>query len=122
MANLPYSTRELFWIASSKEDLSVFPLAAKRKLGFDLRLVQNGATPDSATPLPEFGPGVTELRASASGNAYRVVYVLKLERGVYVLDAFVKKSKRGKAIAQEVRDRIRRRYAFAVRQDQEGSS
>lgn len=122
MANLPYSTRALLWIGSSKDDISAFPPAAKTVLGFCLRLVQNGATPDNATPLPQFGRGVFELGTAAGGNAYRVVYVLRLRAGVYVLDEFVKKSKRGKAIPQEIREGIARRHAFAVRQDRERSS
>lgn len=122
MANLPYSTRTILWIASSKDDLSAFPAAARSVLGFALHKVQNGATPDSAKPLPQLGSGVFELRAEKSGDAYRVVYVVKLESGVYVLDAFMKKSKTGKAIPQEIRRRIEGRLAYARKMDQESKA
>jgi phage-related protein len=119
MANLPYNTRNLFWVGSSKKDLSAFPKAAKVTMGFALRQVQNGETPNIATPLPQFASGVFELGTASGGNAYRVVYVLKLKHGVYVLDAFVKKSKRGIALPREVRGRIARRLACAQRADEE---
>ena len=106
MANLPYITRPLIWMGDSKRALSSFAAPVKRVLGFALRQVQNGETPPQAKPLPGLGPGVHELRASGPDNTYRVVYVLKLAKGVYVLDAFVKKSKSGKAIPREARERI----------------
>ena len=119
MANLPYKARELLWIASSKDDISAFPKAARSTLGFSLMQVQIGETPENATPLPELGSGVMELKAQADGNAHRVVYAVKLQRGVYVLDAFVKKSKKGKEIPREIKERIKQRYAEAVRRDRE---
>jgi phage-related protein len=113
MANLPYNTRALFWVGDSKECISEFPNDVKQALGFALRLVQNGETPDIAAPLPLYGTGVYELRASGADNTYRVVYLLKLRRGVYVIDAFVKKSKRGKQIPKEIKARIESRLKYA---------
>ena len=46
-------------------------------------------------PLPQFGTGVHELRDSFDRNAYRVVYVVNLGKALYVLHAFMKKSKSG---------------------------
>jgi phage-related protein len=117
MANLPYKTSELIWVGSSKEDLSAFPGEARRIFGFALRQVQNGETPSIARPLSSFGSGVFELRASYEKNAYRVVYLIKLAKGVYVLDAFLKKSKMRKAIPHEIRERIEQRVKYARRQD-----
>ena len=88
-------------------------------LGFAIRQVQNGFRPDIAVPLTSFGSGVYELKAGASGEAYRVVYVLKLRRGVDIVDAFQKKSKSGKALPKEIRERIEMRLAFAHRVDTE---
>jgi phage-related protein len=46
-------------------------------------------------PLPQFGTGVYELRESFGRNAYRLMYVVNLRRTLYVLHAFMKKSKSG---------------------------
>ena len=93
--------------------LSSFPLATKQVLGFGLRQVQNGETPDIAKPLKNIGDGVFELKVQTSGEAYRVVYIAKLKDAVYVLDAFHKKSKKGKAIPREITERIKKRLKFA---------
>jgi phage-related protein len=119
MVNLPYKIRALLWLGDSKESLSAFPRPAKRLLGFAIRQVQNGLTPDIAVPLTSFGSGVYELKAGAGGEAYRVVYVIKLRKGIYVVDAFQKKSKSGKAIPREIRERIEMRLAYARRLDTE---
>lgn len=93
--------RDIRWLGSSKEDLSAFPREVKRVFGRALFDVQNGDSPEIAKALPQFGSGVFELRDAFGGNAYRSVYVVKLASAVYVLHAFVKKSKSGRAIPRE---------------------
>jgi phage-related protein len=119
MENLPYTTRPLTWIGDSLEVLSSFPHDVKRLLGFALRQVQNGATPEIAKSLTGLGSGVYELKADGRDNTYRVVCVVKLVKAVYVLDAFIKKSKRGRQIPREVRVRIESRLKHARSLDQE---
>ncbi len=46
-------------------------------------------------PLPRFDTGVYELRERFDKRAYRLVYVLNLKKAIYVLHAFMKKSKSG---------------------------
>jgi len=106
-------TRPLVWLGDSKETLSGFPVGAKRVLGYGLRLVQNGETPPIAKPLTAHGAGVFELKADAGKDTFRVVYVVKLVKAVYVLDAFMKKSKSGKAMPREIVNRIRERLKRA---------
>ena len=106
MANLPYSTMQLFWLGNTKETVSGFPITAKRVLGFGLRLVQNGETPEFALPLRDIGSGVSELKADSGKDTYRVVYIAKLPMGVFVLHAFMKKSKTGRSIPNEIRQTI----------------
>lgn len=119
MANLPYSARRLIWLGDSRESLGSLPAEAKRRLGFGLRQVQNGETPVFAKPLASFGSGTYELRADADRTTHRVIYVVKLRRGVYVLDAFTKKSKSGKAIPREIVARIEERLKQARKLDLE---
>jgi phage-related protein len=119
MSNLPYTTRDLIWMGRSREDLSGFPRATKITLGAGLRQAQNGEMPAIAAPLTSYGTGVYELRCKHAGEAYRAVYAIKLRKGIYVLDAFHKKSKSGKAIPREIKERIERRLKDAKRYDEE---
>jgi phage-related protein len=88
-------------MGSTLDDLSAFPADVKRAFGFVLREVQKGLTPPNAKPLSQFGPGVYELRDRYRGDAYRVVYGVRLAKAVYVLHAFKKKSKSGIGIPRE---------------------
>jgi phage-related protein len=45
--------------------------------------------------LPQFETGVYELRERFDKGAYRLVYVLNLRKAIYILRAFMKKSKSG---------------------------
>lgn len=69
------------------------------------------------------GSGVYELREPFDRNAYRVIYVLKLRRAIYVLHAFMKKSKSGIGLPQaDVRlIRLRLQRAQAVDSEDENA-
>ena len=54
-----------------------------------------GQTPLDTKPLPQFGGGAFELRERFDSDAHRLVYVVALKKAVYVLHAFMKKSKSG---------------------------
>lgn len=117
MVNLPYYPAQLIWMGDSLDVISAFPDAVKRQLGFGIRQVQNGLTPRIAKPLKGFGGNVHELRADGAANTYRVVYLVRMLKGVYVLDAFVKKSKCGIGIPNADRQRIWMRLKRARRMD-----
>jgi phage-related protein len=119
MANMPYSRmvpRPVIWVGGSKDDISALPGPVKASLGHRLRQVQDGETPLDMKPLAQFGTGVFELRESFDKNAYRLVYVVNLEKAVYVLHAFMKKSKSGiglpKPDAELIQARLKRARTF----------
>lgn len=93
------------------------------KASFGLRLyeLQGGGTPLDMKPLTQFGGGVYELRDSFDGNAYRVMYVINLGKALYVLHAFMKKSKSGiglpRSDAALIETRLRRARELAARED-----
>lgn len=118
MANLPYKARILIWLGDSKEELSSFPQAIKKRMGFALRQVQNDLTPEIAKSLKGLGSGVYELRASSRGDTYRAVYLVKLKKAIYVIDAFKKKSKRGSKLPKEIRERLKKRITEARKHDE----
>lgn len=117
MAKLPYKTSAVFWLGDSLEALSGFPKPTKRRLGFAIRQVQNGLMPEIAFPLTGLGGGVYELKTDGAGDTFRVVYIVKLSKGLYVLDAFKKKSKSGKAIPREIANRLKLRAREAREHD-----
>jgi len=104
--------RPVIWIASSKDDLSSLPREVKGSFGFRLYELQRGKTPLDTKPLSQFGSGVYELRESFERNAYRMMYVVNLKKAIYVLHAFIKKSKSGiglpKPDAELIAVRLRR--------------
>ena len=87
--------KPVVWIASSKDDISDLPAPVKASFGYRLHQVQQGETPFDMKPVAQFGAGVFELRESFERNAYRIVYIANLKKAIYVLHAFIKKSKSG---------------------------
>ena len=85
--------KRIYWLGSAKNDLSGFPLEARRKIGFQLRAVQKGQEPSDFKPMSVIGKGVEEIRVR-SRDAYRVFYVARFEEAVYVLHAFQKKTQK----------------------------
>jgi len=113
--------REVRFVGSSREDLKAFPGRARRRSGFDLETVQRGQTPSRAKVLSGFGGGgVQEIVADAEGGTYRVVYVVRLVRAVYVLHAFQKKSTSGIKTSRRDMELIRRRLEEAEEMDRNG--
>jgi phage-related protein len=108
--------RPVIWVGSSKDDISALPGPIKASFGHRLRQVQNGETPLDVKPLPQFGTGVLELRERLDRNAYRLMYVVNLKKAVYVLHAFMKKSKSGIGIpkpdAELIEARLKRARAL----------
>jgi phage-related protein len=104
--------RPVVWIAGSKDDLATLPPEVKGSFGFRLFELQQGKTPLDIKPLSQFGSGVYELRESFGRNAYRMMYVVNLKKALYVLHAFMKKSKSGiglpKPDAELIAVRLRR--------------
>ena len=88
--------KPVYWIGSSKQDLSAFSQPVKDVVGFALHQAQMGEKHDSAKPLKGFGgAGVLEIVEDSDGETYRAVYTVKFQNAVYVLHAFQKKSRKG---------------------------
>ena len=97
MPNLAYNTPTLkpvhFW-GTSREDLRKPGEDVRETIGFQLYKVQQGFLPDDWKPMSGLGAGVSELRVSEEGQAYRVIYVAKFSEAIYVLHVFQKKSRK----------------------------
>jgi phage-related protein len=120
MAKLPYSgeIKPLIWISRSKAELAALPKPVRASFGHRLWQVQNGKTPRDIKALPQVGRGVCELRESFDRNAYRLMYIVNLRSGVYVLHAFMKKSKSGIGIPKPDMETIKARLKKAIATDE----
>ncbi len=85
--------KDVYFLGSSREDIVAFPDDAKRESGYQLGLLQAGEDPDDWKPFSDIGSGVKEIRIH-KGNEYRIIYVAKFEKRIYVLHAFIKKQQK----------------------------
>jgi phage-related protein len=70
----------LEFIGSSRDDLSDFPLEAKREIGLALRVAQKGEKADNAKPLKGFGgASVLQITSNFDGDTYRTIYTVQLK-------------------------------------------
>lgn len=84
-------------------------------MGFALFLAQSGRKHLAARPLRGFGDaGVLEIADDHAGDTYRAVYTVRFTDAVYVLHAFKKKARRGRATPRRDLDAVRRRLAQAA--------
>ena len=85
--------KPLNFVGSSLADLRAFPASVRREIGVELMRVQLGGMPTNYKPLKTVGAGACEVRVQLDG-AWRVFYVARFEKAVYVLHAFQKKTQR----------------------------
>ncbi len=86
--------KPIYWLGKSLETLRGFPDKAKRHFGYELSHIQQGEAPTDYKPMPSVGKGIIELRTKTETGAYRVVYVAKFSKGIYVLHSFQKKTQK----------------------------
>jgi phage-related protein len=71
-----------------------FPETVRKELGKAILDLQKGETLKMplSRPMPIVAPGVEELRSRDRTGSYRAFYFARLERGILVFHAFIKKS------------------------------
>lgn len=111
--------KPVVWVGSSRDDIRNLPKPVRISFGIRLEQLQQGKMPLNTKALPQLGSGVFELRESYDKNAYRLMYVLKLRRAIYVLHVFMKKSKTGIALPKADANLISARLQRAQRLDAE---
>jgi phage-related protein len=83
-------------------------------MGYALYLAQRGSKHQDAKVLTGFGgAGVLEVIKDYRGDTFRGVYTLRFAGAVYVLHAFQKKSKTGRATPRREMDMIKQRLREA---------
>ena len=115
----PITIRTVRWVGDSRERLQEFPDQVRKDIGHALYLVQTGQTPPSAKPMRGIESGVFEIVDDYDTDTYRAVYTVKVGRSLYILHAFMKKSKRGIRTPKREIDLIRRRLRRAREMESE---
>ena len=105
-------TRPVSWIKAALKEFEAFPQGAKTICLAALTIAAEGGRADIAKPLHGMGSGVFEIALPFRGDAFRVVYALRLGEEIWVVHAFQKKSTQGiktpKREIDLVKDRLRR--------------
>lgn len=105
-------TRPISWIKAALREFEAFPQAAQSICLAALTIAAEGGKADPAKPMHGMGSGVFEIALALQGNAFRVVYAVRLADDVWVVHAFQKKSRRGiktpKREIDLIRDRLKR--------------
>lgn len=93
--------KDLAWVGRALAELREFPADVRRHAGHQLHLVQLGLQPDNWRPMPSVGPGVVEIRLHGD-TEHRIFYVANVPDAVYVLHAFMKKTRKTAQIDVEL--------------------
>lgn len=100
-------------MGQSLKELRAMPDEVSDEVGYALHLAQNGGKSESASKMKEDLRDVMEIHVDEDGDTYRTMYTTEMEDVVYVLDAFKKKSKKGRATPKADLERVRRRLKDA---------
>ncbi len=92
---MPRATRPISWVKAARRDFEDFPEEAQAACLVALTIAAEGAKADVAKPLKGLSSGVFEIALAHRGNAYRVIYAIKIGQDIWVVHAFQKKSTRG---------------------------
>jgi len=113
MTNEP-PVKPVIWVGSSRKDLREFPEAVQDHIGYALYVAQRGGKHRDAKTLSGFGgAGIVEIVKDHRGDTFRAVYTLRYAGTVFVLHAFQKKSKTGRATPRRDMELIQQRLREA---------
>ncbi len=110
------SLKPVVWVGSSLKDLREFPDGVRDHMGYALYVAQRGERHRDTKTLSSFGgAGVVEIIKDYRGDTFRAVYTVRYRSAVYVLHAFQKKSKSGRATPRRDMELIQQRLREAER-------
>lgn len=105
-------TRPVSWLKAALNEFGKFPKGAQTICLAALTITAEGGKADIAKPMQGMGSGVFELALAFRGDAFRVVYAVKIGEDIWVVHAFQKKSTKGIKTPQHeidlIKDRLKR--------------
>jgi len=103
------NARPVSWIKAARDDFAEFPENVQRAMLTALTIAAKGEKSDNAKPFKGIDGGVFQIGIRHRGNAFRVIYAVKIDNDIWVIHAFQKKSKKGIKTPQMEVDLIRQR-------------
>jgi phage-related protein len=105
-------TRRISWVKAVRRDFEKFPEDVQGDMLDALTLAAEGEMSGKAKPFKGVEGGIFEIALRHRGDAYRVIYAIKIDVDIWVIHAFQKKSKSGiktpKAEIDLIRERLKR--------------
>ena len=89
------NTRPISWIKAARRDFEEFPDAVQGDMLSALTIAADSSKSEKAKPFKGVEGGVFEIALKHRGDAFRVIYAVKIGTAVWVIHAFQKKSKTG---------------------------
>lgn len=102
-------TREIAWIKAARKEFGEFPVAVQRIMARTLTVAAEGGKADIAKPMKGLGSGIFEIALPYRSDAYRVIYAVQLDKAIWVVHAFKKKSTTGIKTSRKDIDLIKAR-------------
>jgi phage-related protein len=102
-------TRPISWIKAARRDFEEFPEDVQGYMMNALTIAAEGSKSDKAKPFKGVDGGVFEIAIKHQGDAFRVLYAVKVGADIWAIHAFQKKSKSGIKTPQMDVDLIRER-------------
>jgi phage-related protein len=103
------TTRPISWIKGARKAFENFPELVQYNMLTALTIAAEGEKSDIAKPFRGIDGGVFEIALRHRGNAFRVIYAVKIGADIWVIHAFQKKSKSGIKTPKMEVDLIRER-------------
>jgi phage-related protein len=88
-------TRPISWIKAARKNFEDFPEVVQHNMLTALTIAAEGAKSDNAKPFRGIDGGGFEIAGRYRGDAFRVIYAVKIDSDIWVIHAFQKKSKTG---------------------------
>ncbi|MDR3631604.1 MAG: type II toxin-antitoxin system RelE/ParE family toxin [Desulfocapsaceae bacterium] len=106
------NTRPISWIKAARKDFEEFPNDVQGDMLSALTVAAEGGKSDNTKPFKGLEGGVFEISLKHFGDAFRVLYAVKIGSDIWVIHAFQKKSKTGIKTPHNdveiIRDRLKR--------------
>ena len=101
--------RPISWIKAARKDFEEFPEAVQHDMMTALTVAAEGEKSDNAKLFRGIDGGVFEIALRHRGDAFRVIYAVKIGTDIWVIHVFQKKSKTGIKTPQMEIDLIQKR-------------